>query len=367
VAVKIIRAPKKITLVGSSTSAAGLRGGQERAPAALRSAGLADRLKTAGFTVADLGDTSVQVNQPDDDHPRARNVQPILKSLKDLRPMVEVAVKSGALPLILSGDSISVLATIAGIRRYFRDVTLVYMDRDAALNFPATSASGFIDGMVLSHVIGRGAPELVRFWGEPPLVRESDVVLFGFERLDPPEQQYLSSSLFRSYPAQTIKSQGSAAAAQKVLDRIQGGKHQFILHVDLDVIDSDLFPPVNLPGRGGLSLGQVREALKVFVGHPNLLAVDVAGYNPELDPSGEGARLIVDLLADVLGSRLETGAEEGSSTAEAAIAQAGATTAIASPVQPPGSAVDEAGHQASSPTEIEPESPGPSGSDSIPI
>ena len=107
-----------------------------------------------------------------------------MKSLNDLRPRVEAAVKSGALPLVLGGDCISVLATIAGTRRYHRNVSLIYVDRDAHLNVPATSPSGNIDGMVISQVIGRGAPELVRFWGEPPLVREPDIALFGFERLD---------------------------------------------------------------------------------------------------------------------------------------------------------------------------------------
>ena len=28
--------------------------------------------------------------------------------------------------------------------------------------------------MVVAHIIGRGAPELVRFWGEAPLVREPE-------------------------------------------------------------------------------------------------------------------------------------------------------------------------------------------------
>jgi arginase family enzyme len=57
-AVKIVRQQKKIALLGSATSAAALRAGHERAPEALRAAGLADRLKTAGFEVADLGDTA---------------------------------------------------------------------------------------------------------------------------------------------------------------------------------------------------------------------------------------------------------------------------------------------------------------------
>ena len=55
--------------------------------------------------------------------------------------------------------------------------------------------------MVISQVIGRGAPELTRFWGEPPLVREPDVALFGYERLDPPEEQFLLQSPLRRHPA----------------------------------------------------------------------------------------------------------------------------------------------------------------------
>ncbi|MBZ5698949.1 MAG: hypothetical protein LAN18_10430, partial [Acidobacteriia bacterium] len=93
-AVKIIRQPKKIALLGSATSAAALRAGHERAPAALRAAGLIDRLKAAGFDVTDLGDTATQLFKPDDEHPRARNVSAVLKSLNDLRPRVEAAVKS---------------------------------------------------------------------------------------------------------------------------------------------------------------------------------------------------------------------------------------------------------------------------------
>ena len=207
-AVKIIRQQKKIALLGAATSAAALRAGYERAPGALRAAGLPERLKAAGFDVADLGDTSTYAFQPDEEHPRAKNVLSVLKLLNDLRPRVEVAVKSGALPLILSGDCISVLAIIAGTRRYFRNVSLIYVDRDADLNLPATTPSGCVDGMVISQVIGRGAPELVRFWGEPPLVREPDIALFGFERLDQPEEQYLVSSPLRRHTAMEVSTAG---------------------------------------------------------------------------------------------------------------------------------------------------------------
>ncbi|MBZ5659420.1 MAG: arginase family protein [Acidobacteriia bacterium] len=304
-AVKIIRQPKKIALVGSATSAAALRAGHERASAALRAAGLVDRLKSRGFDVADLGDTATYVFQPDDEFPRARNVSAVLKSLNDLRPRVEVAVKSGALPLVLTGDCISVMAVIAAARRYHRNVSLIYMDRDADLNVPATTPSGCVDGMVISQVIGRGAPELVRFWGEPPLVREHDVALFGFERLDLPEEQFLANSLLRRHPALEVSTVGAVAAAHAAVERVHAAQHEFVLHFDVDVINSEEFPWTNFPGSGGLSLNEVRDALRVFTAQPNLVAIEVAAYNPDLDPDGQGARKLIDLLADVLSIRLE--------------------------------------------------------------
>jgi arginase len=304
-AVKITRQAKNIVLLGSATSAAALNAGQERAPAALRAAGIADRLKGAGFQVADHGDTATYLFGPDNEHPRARNVSAILKSLNDLRPRVEVAVKSGALPVILSGDCISVLAVIAGARRFYRNVSLIYMDRDADLNVPATTPSGCIDGMVISQVIGRGAPELVRFWGEPPLVREPDIALFGFERMDAPEMQYLMSSPLRRHASLEVSTVGAAVAARLALERVHAAKHQFILHFDVDTIRSEEFPWTDFPGAGGLSLSEVRDALRVFVSQPNLAAFVVAGYNPDLDADGQGARKLLDLLADVLSARLE--------------------------------------------------------------
>ena len=330
-AVKINRQARNIALVGAATSAAALRAGHERAPAALRAAGLADRLKGAGFQVADLGDTATYIFQPDDEHPRARSVPAILKSLNDLRPRVESAVKSGALPLILSGDCVSVLAVIAGARRYFRNVSLIYVDRDADLNVPATTPSGCIDGMVISQIIGRGAPELVRFWGEPPLVRAPDVAIFGFERLDPPEEQFLTTSPLRRHPALEVSAVGASKAAHLALERVHVANHEFVLHFDVDVINSDEFPWTNFPGAGGLSLNEAREALRVFAGQTNLAAVVVAGYNPELDADGTGARKLIDLLVDALSKRLETPATSTVTPSEAAPAASAPETAPPEP------------------------------------
>ena len=315
-AVKIVRQPKKIALLGAPTSAAVMSTGHEKAPAALRNAGLIDRLRAIGYEVADMGDDPVQLFQQDDESPRARNVGRVLKSLEALKPRVEQAIKSGALPLILSGDCSIALATIAGARRYFRHVGLIYIDRDADLYVPATSPSGCVDGMVISHVVGRGAAELVRFWGEPPLVREPDVALFGVARLDMPEQEVLDRTpQLRRFLAADVVRTGAEGAAQTAVDRIRGVGNDFVLHLDVDVIDG--FSATNYPGEGGLSLEQVREALRVFVKQKNLAAIEVCAYNPEKDPDGSGAQLVIDLLVGVLGERLDALKSEAPAAVEA--------------------------------------------------
>ena len=322
-AVKIVRQASSIALLGVPTSAAAMSGGHEAAPSALRSAGLIDRLKAVGYQVNDLGDDSPRLFKPDEESPRARNLASILAMLETLKPRVEQAVKSGALPVIISGDCSVALAVIAGARRYYRNIGLIYMDRDADFNTPATTPSGCVDGMVVAHLTGRGAAELVRFWGEPPLVREPDLALFGVDRLDPSEEEALARSPLRRYMAADVKRKGAAAAAREAIERVHGNTHEFVLHFDVDVISD--FGATNYPGSGGLMLDDVREALEIFVREKNLAAIEVTAYNPEKDPDGSGAKMIIDLLASVLETRLEA-LRSAPSAAAGAAKEAAATS-----------------------------------------
>jgi arginase len=333
VAVKIIRHSNKIVVLGAPTSAAALSAGHEGAPAALRAAGMIDRLRSVGYEVADLGDDPPQISKSDTESPRARNLPGVLKSIEALKPRVEQAVKSGALPLILGGDCSIALGTVAGAHRYFRNISMIYMDADADLNTPATTPSGCLDGMVVSHLTGRGAPELVRFWSEPFLVREPDLALFGVSRLDPPEEALLVNSPLRRYLAADVKRMGISAAAKTALERIRGNGNEFILHFDVDVISD--FAATNYPSSNGLSFADVREALLVFAQQKNLAAIELTAYNPTKDVDGSAAKKLVDLLAEVLQVRLET---LRTAEAAAAVSAPPATTQKAAVVVPGASA-----------------------------
>ena len=326
-AVKIVRQPKKIALIGAPSSAAAFSPGTEKAPGALRAAGLVERLQSAGFEVTDYGDCAPRHFADDEEHRRARNLTEIVAGLNDLKPRVELAVKSGALVLVLGGECVQVIGLLTGARRYYKRINLLWFDRDADLNTPATTPSGRIDGMVLAHIIGKGAPELVRFWGEPPLVREPDVTLFGLARLDPPEQDFLARAPLRHVHATDIQAKGAATAAADALNHLHADTREFVLHLDLDVIAQEEFPAVVVPGSGGLSLEDVRAALREIVRHKNLVGLDVAQFTPDKDANADCARKIVDLLVESLSTRLETPAPSSSEPAPQPEESSAGTTA----------------------------------------
>ena len=302
-AVKIVRQPNKIAIIGAPSSAAAFLPGSEKAPAALRAAGIVQRLQSIGYEVTDLGDCEPRVFAEDDEHKRSRNVPEIIASLNDLKPRVELGIKSGALLLVLGGDCTQILAMVAGARRYYKQIGLLWLDRDADLNSPSTTPSGRLDGMALAGIVGKGSPELVRFWGEPPLVREPDTLIYGLVRVDEPERDFLTRSPLRHVYAVDIQLKGAEKSAQDAITHLHAGTREFMVHVDLDAIAQEEFAAVNVPDSGGLSFAEVQTSLTEFVKQKNLLGLDIAQYNPDRDSDGSGARKLVDLLAEILSAR----------------------------------------------------------------
>lgn len=325
-AVKIVRQPNKIALIGAPSSAAAFNPGSEKAPAALRAAGLLEKLKTIGYEVTDFGDCAPQMFADDEEHKRARNLPAIVASLNDLKPRAELAIKSGALVLVLGGDCTQIIALLTGARRYYKHLSLLWFDRDADLNTPASTPSGRLDGMALAAIHGRGSAELVRFWSEPPLVREPDTLIYGLERLDPAEQEILSRSPLRHVYGAGIQSKGSSSAAQNALAQWHAETREFLLHLDLDAIAQEEFSATNVPDSGGLSFADVQNSLNEFVKHKNLLGLDVAQYNPDKDPDGSAAKRVVELLAQAFAARLAALAPPSATGADAASAEPSSST-----------------------------------------
>ena len=68
----------------------------------------------------------------------------------------------------------------------------------------------------------------------------------------------------------------------------------FWLHVDLDVLDSELFEAVDYPQRGGLDWETLDRLAAAAAADPRCRGASVVIYNPDLDPTGRRAADVID-------------------------------------------------------------------------
>jgi arginase len=294
-------APTRLGLIGVPSSAGAHGPGQEKAPAALRKAGLIGALRTAGLQAEDLGDLPVVRFQPDRANPKQQSLSRVVKVAREVADAVAGAVDRDLVPLVLGGDCTITLGVVAGLLRRQPDLGLMYVDGDADLTTPQTSHSGIFDSMGVAHLLGEGAPELARIGPRFPLLPEDRIVLFGFHpyEVEPRESRRLEASAMVRYPVTSMNDR-PVELASEALAKLEQRARAVVVHFDVDVMDSAEMPLANWPHYDALSLGDAMRCLRVFVSSPKLAALVVTEMNPDHDPEGILVRQFVDAFADAM-------------------------------------------------------------------
>ena len=293
----------RLALIGVPSSAGARRTGQERAPAALRAAGLSERLRENGLDVTDMGDQPTISFRPDPRHPGMQNLDLVLEVLRETAMRIDQAVGAQQVPLVLGGDCTVSLGVISGLLRHHSRLGLLYFDADLDLNTPETTPSGAFDGMVLAHALGRGAPPLADVGPRRPMLSEEDIALFGYDVgsgwIDPPELEVLDRSSMWKFPLADVRTD-TIGAATRALHRLEERSDAFVVHFDVDVMD---FPAVDVPHPDGLDPESAFAALAILVAAPKCAAIVVTELNADLDTDGIHARRLVRGLAEALRGR----------------------------------------------------------------
>jgi arginase len=291
-----------IVVLGVASSAGAHFAGQERAPAALRAAGLVDRLIAAGLTVRDRGDVVMESYAVDNENPTCRNFPAVLRTARQVADIVSSVVADGAIPLVLGGDCTVTVGVVAGVRRVRPDAGLFYFDGDADLATPESTSIGVLDAMGIAHLIGLADNELASLGGDRPLLPSGRLVLFGIDETDGEsfrEEVMHEFPDLRWYPGHAVRSD-PAGCARRALDGLITGAGM-ILHFDVDAVDSGDLPLGNYPHYGvGVSLEAAAEALAVAAAAPDLISIVLTEVNPTHDPDGQQLRRYVDAVGGAL-------------------------------------------------------------------
>ena len=284
---------RRVSVLGVPTSAGSHNAGQEKAPAAWRAAGLIDGLRAAGLDVEDRGDLPAAPFRPVQPADGLRDADRVAEVARRVATEVAAIRAGGRLPLVLGGDCTITLGALDGSG----GGGLVYFDGDADLSTPERSVSAVADTMGMTHMLGGGSPRLARLGSRYPLLRPGQVVLFGFDpaELDTGEWTELVSRHLYAAPGPAVRSDpgGQARAARGYLER---RAVTYLVHLDVDVLHTGLFPLANFPHFAGLALEEVSVCLTEFTRGEKFGGLVITEVNPDHDPEG---RLIKALAAAV--------------------------------------------------------------------
>jgi arginase len=292
--------PRRMSLLGVPTTAGSHNPGQEKAPAAWRATGLADGLRRAGLDVEDRGDLPAAPFRPVPPVDGIRDTERVAEVARAVADQVAAIRADGRLPLVLGGDCTITLGVLAG---YGSDdgTGLVYFDGDADLNTPERSGSAVADTMGMTHMLGGGSPRLAGLGSRSPLLRPDQVVLFGFDpaELDTWQWTELASRHLYAAPAPAVRAD-PAGQARQACEYLESRAGSYLVHLDVDVLHTGLFPLGNFPHFNGLTLDEVGAALEEFTSGGKFGGLVITEVNPDHDPDGQFLGMLAQAVTRAL-------------------------------------------------------------------
>jgi arginase family enzyme len=284
----------RFAILDAPIDCSGTGRGEERAPAALRAAGLLERLpaRDAGAAEARIRDSRR------DPRTGVIGAAEVRRASSAIAIAVDRVFEAGELPLLLGGDCTLLLGVFQGLTA---GSGLWFVDGHADFFDGESSPTGEAADMDLAILTGHGPPGLLERDG--PLVDPAAVVLLGHR----PAELHPDVARENARLDQAIHALTAPELRERGVDRVgvdataRLAERPAWLHLDLDVLDESVFPSVTYPQPLGLDWDELVALVRPLAAAPNLLGISVADFNPDRDVDGTDADRVVEALESVCG------------------------------------------------------------------
>lgn len=295
-----------IHLLGAPTSAGAHWPGQEKAPAALRRAGIATHIRSKDRDLVDRGDLPVsrwQVRRTSHNGYQVNNLDETIEFARRVADAVRTSLDEDGFPLVLGGDCTITVGAVAGALDAGVDPALVYVDGGWDLSNPSIYPKGILDSMGAAHLLGaKGTTRLRDIGPRTPMLAPDRYIQFGYEVEDPPgrEIEVVKAMNLIGIPGTGIRGRGTERATEALASYLDADQ-PYWLHFDVDVIDFFDVPLADVPVYDGVPFADAIAAVRVFASDPRCLGLTVTEFNPDHgNPDGREARLLATNLAEIL-------------------------------------------------------------------
>ena len=241
------------------------------------------RMAEAAMRLARPGDTMIEAVPGAGGETDA--VAPIHRALADA---VAASMARNQIPAAIVGDCCQTIAVMAGIERGGIRPAMIWLDSHGDFNTWDTTPSGFLGGMPLAMMTGRGEQRMMQAVGLEPIA-DSRVLLSDGRDLDPGERDLVKASGIRH------------------MEKVIGVPYALpdgpiYLHVDADILDSRLAPAFLYAVKGGPSPEGLRAVIDGVLATGRVVAISVtASWDAARDETGETEAAVRRAVAPILG------------------------------------------------------------------
>jgi arginase len=207
---------------------------------------------------------------------------------RQLADFTAESILTGNRPVSIAGDCCSSLGMMAGLQRTGCDPALIWFDAHGDFNTWETTPSGFLGGMPLAMLVGRGEQTMLTALELAPRA-EDRVILTDARDLDPGEKQLIEEADVVHLP--DVKS---------LLDTTLPDGPLYI-HIDMDIINPADAPAMNYLAAGGPSAEELQTVMTHLRRTKKIAAVSVSTWNPKMDKDGQSRRVCMGLLDALIG------------------------------------------------------------------
>ncbi len=209
-------------------------------------------------------------------------------------------------PIILGGDHSLALGSVAGVaahaQRNGRPLFLLWLDAHSDFHTPMTTTSGNLHGTPVAYIAGReGFDDFPPFPAPLPADR---ICLYGIRSVDPAEHAALLEHDIAIKDMRVLDEHGIVAPLRAFLDQVRAENGLLHVSLDVDFLDPSIAPAVGTTVPGGTTFREAHLVMELLHESGLVTSLDLVELNPFLDERGKTARLMVDLVASLMGRKV---------------------------------------------------------------
>ena len=281
--------------------------GCDMGPSAFRAAGIAGALRDLGYAVQDRGNLAPEAAAPLAHGNTAIKALPeIVAWTKTIFDAVYQASSEG-MPIVLGGDHSLAAGTLSSLSQRAaeqgRKLFVLWLDAHPDFHTLDTTGSGNLHGVPMAYATGQ--PGFEGYF--PPLKTPIDptrVCMLGIRSVDPAERTALAAAGVTVHDMRAIDEHGIPALLRSFLEQVEAENGLLHVSLDVDFLDPDIAPGVGTTVPGGATFREAHLVMEMLHDSGLVSSLDLVELNPFMDERGRTARLMVDLVASLMGRRV---------------------------------------------------------------